>query len=147
MSLPFDMIRTLMIRTIKVQRQEQAGALESAVAVLNSSIAHNDESARRIRADLQQQEGREGSLAAQIDQRRARLSEIEGQLTAGAQAIRAQQEKAEENARSAGQLEQELEWSGPLGTAAPTISLLLDHGHIGAIIPYLAGPGRRRCRR
>lgn len=25
----------------------------------------------------------------------------------------------------------------PLGTAAPTIYLLLDHGHIGAIIPYL----------
>ena len=97
------------LRRQEQQRQEQAGALESAVAVLNSSIAHNDESARRIRADLQQQEGREGSLAAQIDQRRARLSEIEGQLTAGAQAIRAQQEKAEENARSAGQLEQELE--------------------------------------
>ena len=97
------------LRRQEQQRQEQAGALESAVAVLNSSIAHNDESARRIRADLQQQEGREGSLAAQIDQRRARLSEIEGQLTAGAQAIRAQQEKAEENARSAGQLEQEWE--------------------------------------
>ena len=97
------------LRRQEQQRQEQAGALESAVAVLNSSIAHNDESARRIRADLQQQEGREGSLTAQIDQRRARLSEIEGQLTAGAQAIRAQQEKAEENARSAGQLEQELE--------------------------------------
>ena len=97
------------LRRQEQQRQEQAGALESAVAVLNSSIAHNDESARRIRADLQQQEGREGSLAAQIDQRKARLSEIEGQLTAGAQAIRAQQEKAEENARSAGQLEQELE--------------------------------------
>ena len=94
------------LRRQEQQRQEQAGALESAVAVLNSSIA---ESARRIRADLQQQEGREGSLTAQIDQRRARLSEIEGQLTAGAQAIRAQQEKAEENARSAGQLEQELE--------------------------------------
>ncbi len=97
------------LRRQEQQRQEQAGALESAVAVLNSSIAHNDESARRIRADLQQQKGREGSLAAQIDQRKARLSEIEGQLTAGAQAIRAQQEKAEENARSAGQLEQELE--------------------------------------
>lgn len=97
------------LRQQEQQRQEQAGALESAVAVLNSSIAHNDESARRIRADLQQQEGREGSLAAQIDQRRARLSEIEGQLSAGSQAIQAQREKVEENAKSAGQLEQELE--------------------------------------
>lgn len=97
------------LRRQEQQRQEQAGALESAVAVLNSSIAHNDESARRIRADLQQQEGREGSLAAQIDQRKDRLMEIEGQLSAGSQAIQAQREKVEENARSAGQLEQELE--------------------------------------
>ena len=37
------------LRRQEQQRQEQAGALESAVAVLNSSIAHNDESARRIR--------------------------------------------------------------------------------------------------
>ena len=97
------------LRRQEQQRQEQAGALESAVAVLNSSIAHNDESARRIRADLQQQEGREDSLAAQIDQRKARLAEIEGQLSAGSQAIQAQREKVEENAKSAGQLEQELE--------------------------------------
>ena len=97
------------LRRQEQQRQEQAGALESAVAVLNSSIAHNDESARRIRADLQQQEGREGSLAAQIAQRKDRLEEIEGQLSAGSQAIQAQREKVEENAKSAGQLEQELE--------------------------------------
>ncbi len=97
------------LRRQEQQRQEQAGALESAVAVLNSSIAHNDESARRIRADLQQQEGREDSLAAQIDQRKNRLGEIEGQLSAGSQAIQVQREKVEENAKSAGQLEQELE--------------------------------------
>ena len=97
------------LRRQEQQRQEQAGALESAVAVLNSSIAHNDESARRIRADLQQQEGREGSLAAQIAQRKDRLEEIEGQLSAGSQAIQVQREKVEENAKSAGQLEQELE--------------------------------------
>ena len=97
------------LRRQEQQRQEQAGALESAVAVLNSSIAHNDESARRIRADLQQQEGREDSLAAQIAQRKDRLEEIEGQLSAGSQAIQVQREKVEENAKSAGQLEQELE--------------------------------------
>ena len=97
------------LRRQEQQRQEQAGALESAVAVLNSSIAHNDESARRIRADLQQQKGREGSLAAQIAQRKDRLEEIEGQLSAGSQAIQVQREKVEENAKSAGQLEQELE--------------------------------------
>ena len=97
------------LRRQEQQRQEQAGALESAVAVLNSSIAHNDESARRIRADLQQQEGREDSLAAQIAQRKDRLEEIEGQLSAGSQAIQVQREKVEENAKSSGQLEQELE--------------------------------------
>lgn len=97
------------LRRQEQQRQEQAGALESAVAVLNSSIAHNDESARRIRADLQQQEGREDSLAAQIAQRKDRLEEIEGQLSAGSQAIQVQREKVKENAKSSGQLEQELE--------------------------------------
>lgn len=58
---------------------------------------------------MQQQEGREGSLAAQIAQRKDRLEEIEGQLSAGSQAIQVQREKVEENAKSAGQLEQELE--------------------------------------
>ena len=90
-------------------RQAQANELESAIAVLKSDIQHNLESAQRIRADLEQQEGREGSLSEQIGQRRARLREIEGQLEAGRSALAAKSREAEEAARSAGTLAKELE--------------------------------------
>ncbi len=90
-------------------RQARAHELESAIAVLRSSIQHNQESAQRIQADLEQQEGREGSLAAQIAQRRARLEEIASELTQDRAALHAKNQEAEEAARSAGTLAQELE--------------------------------------
>ena len=90
-------------------RQARMNELESAIAVLQSNIAHNQESAQRIRADLEQQEGREGSLSAQIEQRRERLCEIEQQLEQGRSALEEKSREAEEAARSAGTLAQELE--------------------------------------
>ena len=89
--------------------QAQAHELESAVAVLKSSIQHNLESAQRIQADLEQQEGREDSLTAQIGQRRQRLEEIEEQLKQARSALSAKSGEAEEAARSAGTLARELE--------------------------------------
>ena len=90
-------------------KQAQANELESAIAVLKTSIQHNLESAQRIQADLEQQEGREGSLAAQIGQRRTRLEEIEGQLAQVRADLEAKQQEAEQAARSAGTLAKELE--------------------------------------
>jgi len=90
-------------------RQAQANELESAIAVLKSGIQHNLESAQRIKADLEQQEGREGSLSAQIGQRRERLAQIESQLEEQRAALAAKSAEAETVARSAGQLAQELE--------------------------------------
>ncbi len=90
-------------------RQAAANELESAIAVLKSSIQHNLESARRLQADLEQQEGREDSLTAQIGQRRERLSQIEEQLRSGREELSAQSREAEEAARSAGVLARELE--------------------------------------
>ena len=101
-------------------RQAQANELESAIAVLKNNIQHNLESAQRIRADLEQQEGREGSLSEQIDQRKARLAEIEAQLEEGRAALTAKGREAEEAARSAGTLAKELEElrsQADLGTA------------------------------
>ena len=101
-------------------RQAQANELESAIAVLKSSIQHNLESAQRIRADLEQQEGREGSLDQQIGQRKTRLAEIETQLEAGRSALADKGREAEEAARSAGTLAKELEElrsQADLGTA------------------------------
>ena len=89
--------------------QAQINELESAVAVLRSSIQHNLESAQRLKDDLEQQEGREGSLAAQIGQRRQRLEEIEGQLARGKEKLAEKEGEAQAAARSAGLLDQELE--------------------------------------
>ena len=101
-------------------RQAKANELESAIAVLKSNIQHNLESAQRIRADLEQQEGREGSLSEQIAQRKARLAEIEQQLEEGRSALARKSREAEEAARSAGTLARELEAlrsQADLGTA------------------------------
>ena len=101
-------------------RQARMNELESAIAVLRSNIAHNQESAQRIRADLEQQEGREGSLSAQIEQRRERLAEIEQQMAQGRTALEAKSREAEEAASSAGTLARELEQlrsQADLGTA------------------------------
>ncbi len=90
-------------------RQAAANELESAIAVLKSSIQHNLESAQRLKADLEQQEGREGSLSAQIGQRLARMEEIEGRLKECGDVLEAKSGQAEEAARSAGILAKELE--------------------------------------
>lgn len=90
-------------------RQAKANELESAIAVLKNDIQHNLESAQRIQADLEQQEGREGSLSEQIAQRKARLAEIEAQLEEGREALSTKGREAEEAARSVGALARELE--------------------------------------
>ncbi len=90
-------------------RQAEMNELESAIAVLKSSIRHNMESAQRLKSDLEQQEGREGSLSAQIAQRRARLEEIENQLAAGRLTLEEKSREAGDAARSAGTLARELE--------------------------------------
>ena len=89
--------------------QAKANELESAIAVLNSSIRHNQESAQRIQADLEQQEGREGALAAQIAQRQSRLQEIEGQLADGRAALEQKSRQAQAAADTAGTLARELD--------------------------------------
>ena len=90
-------------------RQAKANGLESEIAVLKNNITHNLESAQRIRTELEQQEGREDSVATQIDQRKARLEEIEGQLRDCLAALEEKEEQARTAAGSAGTLAQELE--------------------------------------
>ena len=90
-------------------RQAKANELESSIAVLKNNIQHNTESAQRIQADLQQQEGREDSLTAQIDQRRTRLAEIEENLARGREALNQRSAQAAEAAGKAGTLARELE--------------------------------------
>ncbi len=97
------------IRQVISQRQAGQAELESAIAVLNSNIENNKDNARRLQAELEQQEGREGGLVSQIDQHQARLAEIDqnmAQLDGQLEQLRLQ---AEEAAKSVGTLDMELE--------------------------------------
>jgi len=90
-------------------RQAKANTLESDIAVLKSNITHNLESAQRIRTELEQQEGREGSVTAQIDQRRARLAEIGESFEDCGKRVEEKERQARELSGSAGTLARELE--------------------------------------
>ena len=77
--------------------------------MLKNNVQNNLDNAQRIRADLDQQEGRADSLAGQIGQRQERLAEIEDKLTRMREELRGKSEQAQEAAQSAGTLARELE--------------------------------------
>jgi len=91
------------------QREASAAELEQAIAVLRNSILKNEDNARRIQDDLEQQEDREGSLTNQIAQRQSRLEEIAGELDQLEGEMKQARQASEEAVRSAGTLAQELE--------------------------------------
>ena len=64
------------IRFAVMQRQADANELESAVAVLKSSIQNNLDSAQRLRRELEQRGDRAQALSGQIGQRQSRLEAI-----------------------------------------------------------------------
>ena len=97
------------IRFTMMQREADANGLENSIAVLKANIQNNLENTNRIRRELDQQEGRAGSIGIQIDQRRARLAEVLAETSDLAGQVAAQQAAAEEAARSAGTLAEELE--------------------------------------
>ena len=88
---------------------EQVHACENGIALLKNDIKNNSENAQRIRRELEQQEGRAGSIAAQIDERRARLAEIERDMAACQEKIDALAQSTREVLGSAGSLNEELE--------------------------------------
>ncbi len=55
---------------------------ESAVAVLESTIAHNEENIRRSRQELEETDSRAGSLQRQAEEQEARVAEIDQSLEA-----------------------------------------------------------------
>ncbi len=54
--------------------------IEGQIAILRSSIAHNEENIRRSREDLQGQEDRSSGITVQLEQANARITEIDGVL-------------------------------------------------------------------
>ena len=89
--------------------ETDANECENAINLIRNNIQNNLENADRIRQEMAAQEGRAGSISAQIGQRRERLDSI----TADMEAIRAEMAEkaaaAEELGRSAGNLADELE--------------------------------------
>jgi len=97
------------LRFVMQSREAAANELESAIAVLRTNIQNNQDNARRIKSDLDQQEDRAGSLDAQIAQRRERLDEIDRQRRQTQEELDARTAAAAEAARTAGTLARELE--------------------------------------
>ena len=90
-------------------RQAAISELESAVAVLNTTMQHNEQSVQRLKNELEQQEGREDSLSSQISQRRERLSRIEDRQKEKRQELAQQQRQAQQTLEQTGTLAMELE--------------------------------------
>nr|WP_326172335.1 chromosome segregation protein SMC [uncultured Oscillibacter sp.] len=68
------------IRTEAAALGGQVTEQESAVAVLESTIAHNQENIQRSRRELEETESRSGSLQRQAEEQEARMAEIDAAL-------------------------------------------------------------------
>ena len=89
--------------------EARANELESAIAILKTNIRNNEANALRIQQELEQKAGREGNLAAQIQERKVRIAgalEEIGSLKARLEEKTRQARQAEQ---SAGSLARELE--------------------------------------
>ncbi len=97
------------VRFEMMQRQTDANGLDSTIAVLKTNIRNNLENTGRLQRELDQQEGRAGSIGAQIEERRARLEQLLEETARLTGALEERRREAEETARSAGGLAAELE--------------------------------------
>ncbi len=97
------------VRFQMMQREADANGLENAIAVLKTNIQNNLENRDRIQRELEQQEGRADSIAAQIGERQARLEELDGQAAGLRKELAHRQDQASSASRSAGVIAQELE--------------------------------------
>ncbi len=97
------------IRFEMMQREADANECESAIAVLKTNVQNNLENADRFRRELEAQEGRAGSIVAQIEERRTRLEHIAAEIVSLQSEITIRQEAAQEAAHSAGALAGEME--------------------------------------
>ncbi|NCE65639.1 chromosome segregation protein SMC [Pseudoflavonifractor sp. 524-17] len=96
-------------RTLMSAGQTEASTLERSIAVLKSGIAHNIDSANRIRQELDQQAGRAGALDSQIGERRQRLAAVQAEMQTVKQELEKRQGEAKTLTGQAGRLAEELE--------------------------------------
>ena len=91
------------------QREADANECERAIAVLKSQIQSNLENADRVKRELEAQEGRAGSISAQIADRRARLDEISARMVELKAGLEESEAQSRTESKSAGILQAELE--------------------------------------
>ena len=122
------------IRFTMMQREADAAGLENSVAVLKTNIQNNLENTDRMQQELAAQEGRDGSITGQIEERRRRLEGIVGEVTELQALLLERQKSAEEAAHSAGKLAVEMDAlrqkeaveSASAGEAKALLSALAD---------------------
>lgn len=87
---------------------EEIQERESGIAVLDTQVRNSRENALRLQQELDLQEGRAESVAAQIAQHQARLEEIQEAWDKLDAALTQRQEESRETAQSAGLLAEEM---------------------------------------
>ncbi|MEG2454715.1 MAG: chromosome segregation protein SMC [Oscillospiraceae bacterium] len=90
-------------------QEADVNELDSALAVIRANIQNNVDNTQRIRDELDQQEGRAGSITGQIAQRQERLTGIEEQVTSLREELAQKAADAETEGRHAGTMADELE--------------------------------------
>ena len=83
--------------------------LESAVAVLRTHVQNNLDNAERMKAELDRQQGRAGTIQQQMEERRALLDQLEEEQQNARTALADKQKEAEETAAGAGSISAELQ--------------------------------------
>ncbi len=68
------------VRALKAELEKQLGEQESAIAVRQTDIAHNEESIRNIEEELSDQSGRAGVVEGQIAEDKARITQLDGEI-------------------------------------------------------------------
>ncbi|MBE7004937.1 MAG: chromosome segregation protein SMC [Ruminococcaceae bacterium] len=81
----------------------QIGEQESAISVLETNITHNNDSIARAESELQNQSGRAGTMAEQIEEKKRRIAELEAESARVGAELDALQKKAEEISRGVGE--------------------------------------------
>ena len=97
------------VRASAADLDAHVGRQNSAIAVLNTEITHNEESIRRAEEELRDQSGRASTMAEQIEEKKAHIAELEARASDLNKALEGLMAKAEELSRGANAANDEVE--------------------------------------
>ena len=97
------------VRAAMSQLDAKIGERESAIAVLNTDIAHHNENITRIEEELKSQSGRATSMAEQIEEKKERIGQLATETERLDADVAALTEKLEQLSRGMGETTDEVE--------------------------------------